>query len=126
MLRKTIFGFLLLAVVFAGGCQKQASETKVLPTATDENANLPTSIPVPPTVSPIAHTSTPAEAQPTATDTPAPVLPTATDNPELSLPPAPMAGSPAPDLTLPDLANNEHRLSDFEGQMVLLNFWATW
>ena len=115
MLRKTIFGFLLLAVVFAGGCQEQASETKVFPTATDENANLPTSIPVPPTVSPIAHTSTPA-----------PVLPTATDNPELSLPPAPMAGSPAPDLTLPDLANNEHRLSDFEGQMVLLNFWATW
>ncbi len=127
MLRKTIFGFLLIVVVLVGGCLGQASETKVvLPTVTGANTSPSTSTPVPPTASPRAPTPTPPEAQPTATDTPVPALPTATDSPEQSLPPAPMAGYPAPDFVLPDLASNEHRLSDLRGQMVLLNFWATW
>ena len=33
---------------------------------------------------------------------------------------------PAPELTLFDLDGNEVSLSDFEGQVVLLNNWATW
>ncbi len=40
--------------------------------------------------------------------------------------PAPRAGHPAPDFTLTDLTGNELSLSDFEGQVVLVNFWATW
>jgi cytochrome oxidase Cu insertion factor (SCO1/SenC/PrrC family) len=40
--------------------------------------------------------------------------------------PAPSAGHPAPDFTLPDLEGNELSLSDFEDQVVLVNFWATW
>ena len=32
----------------------------------------------------------------------------------------------APDFTLPTLAGDSLRLSDLRGQIVLLNFWATW
>ena len=32
----------------------------------------------------------------------------------------------APDFVLPDLAGEPRALSDYEGQVVLLNFWATW
>jgi thiol-disulfide isomerase/thioredoxin len=30
------------------------------------------------------------------------------------------------DFTLPDLAGVEHRLSDYRGKWVLVNYWATW
>ena len=33
---------------------------------------------------------------------------------------------PAPDFTLRDLKGNQVSLSDFRGQPVVLNFWATW
>ncbi|HID38145.1 MAG TPA: redoxin domain-containing protein [Calditrichaeota bacterium] len=32
----------------------------------------------------------------------------------------------APDFTLPDLDGNDITLSDFRGQIVFVNFWATW
>jgi thiol-disulfide isomerase/thioredoxin len=32
----------------------------------------------------------------------------------------------APDFTVPDLEGKEFSLSSFKGQVVLLNFWATW
>jgi len=32
----------------------------------------------------------------------------------------------APDFTLPDDDGNTHRLSDYRGKVVVLNFWATW
>lgn len=35
-------------------------------------------------------------------------------------------GGSAPDITLKDLQGNEVRLSDFQGKLVFLNFWATW
>lgn len=38
-------------------------------------------------------------------------------NPDLKL---------APDFTLPDLDGNKVRLSDYEGKVVIVNFWATW
>lgn len=40
--------------------------------------------------------------------------------------PAPIAGAPAPDFALRDLGGNEVTLSDLQGQVVLINFWATW
>ena len=35
-------------------------------------------------------------------------------------------GSEAPDFTVYDLEGNPHKLSDFRGKPVLLNFWASW
>ena len=38
----------------------------------------------------------------------------------------PQAGKLAPDFELSDFDGDRHRLSDFRGQVVYLNFWATW
>ena len=40
--------------------------------------------------------------------------------------PAPEVDHVVPDFTLPDLAGNAVSLSKYKGQVVLLNFWATW
>src|SRR5712692_3211927 len=41
--------------------------------------------------------------------------------------PSPRAASfPAPDFTVPTLSGTSIRLSDLQGKVVLLNFWATW
>jgi len=37
-----------------------------------------------------------------------------------------VVGKPAADFTLPDLNDQEVRLSDFRGKVVILDFWATW
>jgi peroxiredoxin len=38
----------------------------------------------------------------------------------------PMTGMPAADFNLTDLNGERHELSQYRGQIVLLNFWATW
>lgn len=53
-------------------------------------------------------------------------LPVSTPVAEALQSPGPVPGRPAPDFALPDLEGNEVRLSDFEGKVVLVNFWATW
>lgn len=35
-------------------------------------------------------------------------------------------GGPAPALALKDLKERDHRLADYKGRVVLINFWATW
>jgi thiol-disulfide isomerase/thioredoxin len=37
-----------------------------------------------------------------------------------------LEGSVAPDFTVRDLVGKETRLSDLKGEVVLVNFWATW
>ncbi len=34
--------------------------------------------------------------------------------------------NPAPDFTVYDVDGNAHKLSDFQGKPVILNFWASW
>jgi len=41
-------------------------------------------------------------------------------------PPVPTIGQPVPDVVLPDLEGRTVSLSDFRGEVVVLNFWATW
>ena len=50
----------------------------------------------------------------------------ATGGPTSTPAPAPVAGAPAPDFTLSNLAGEPVRLSSLQGQVVLINFWATW
>lgn len=38
----------------------------------------------------------------------------------------PWTGGPTPPLALRDLAGKEHKLADYKGKVVILNFWATW
>jgi peroxiredoxin len=38
----------------------------------------------------------------------------------------PQVGQPAPEFTVKLLSGEQLRLSDLKGQVVLLNFWATW
>jgi peroxiredoxin len=40
--------------------------------------------------------------------------------------PAPVVGAPAPNFRLKDIAGDDVELASFKGQVVLLNFWATW
>lgn len=43
-----------------------------------------------------------------------------------TLPPSPREGFSAPDFTLETLDGGQVTLSDLRGQVVLINFWATW
>ena len=38
----------------------------------------------------------------------------------------PWSGGAAPPLALRDVRGNEHKLSDYRGKVVVINFWATW
>lgn len=40
--------------------------------------------------------------------------------------PSSLVGKPLPDLALADLQGKTHRLSDWQGHPLLLNFWASW
>jgi cytochrome oxidase Cu insertion factor (SCO1/SenC/PrrC family) len=64
-------------------------------------------------------------ADPTLTTT-QPTVEIATARPTADLPVAPIPGARAPDFTLTDLNGDEVTLGELRGQVVLLNFWATW
>lgn len=51
---------------------------------------------------------------------------TLTGREETQLPAVGEVNRPAPDFTLPALGGGEVRLSDYHGDIVLVNFWGTW
>ncbi len=77
------------------------------------------------TASIAAPTSAPVTADPTLTTT-QPTVEIATARPTADLPVAPVLAARAPDFTLTDLNGDEVTLGELRGQVVLLNFWATW
>jgi cytochrome oxidase Cu insertion factor (SCO1/SenC/PrrC family) len=119
MLKKVVWGLLLLAgLASVGGCLGQVGETGVTPTTM--NVDLPASTPA-------ATTANVLDPAPTPCDTcPDKGQPTVTDTPTPSVPVAPVPGAQAPDFTLTDLDGDEVTLGELRGQVVLLNFWATW
>lgn len=56
------------------------------------------------------------------------VIPLLGDNAAEGAPPLAVeeSGEPAPDIALSDLQGRQVRLADYQGQVVVLNFWATW
>ena len=44
----------------------------------------------------------------------------------VAAPPSPMIGKTAPDFALKGLDGKNMRLSEYRGQVVLINFWARW
>ena len=87
------------------GCAQPAATPT--PTATPAPAAAPA-----PTATPTATPAPTPTAAPTATPTPVP--------PELEL------GAPAPDFDVTLFDGGQMRLSDLAGQVVVLNFWASW
>jgi hypothetical protein len=129
-----IFAVVLLTLAVVSAACHDTGDDLLAPNANElaGTESAPVLGPVKPTatVGPTATTVPTAEVPPTSTPTP---VPTATP------PPTPEAASGssdpltgpdvdqlAPDLTLPDLDGNAVTLSDYRGQVVLLNFWATW
>lgn len=121
MIRRIRLGLMLALLVGAlAGCTGLAEE----PTAT----LLPTATMVAPTDTPVSPTETP---MPIATEDPALAdaatgskdsMPTVTPTPSWE----PVVGAKVVDFTLVDVDGQEHSLSDYLGQPLLLNFFATW
>ncbi len=55
-----------------------------------------------------------------------PIVPITELGVELAAAPAPVEGAPAPDFELENLSGERVRLADYRGQVILINFWATW
>jgi len=71
-----------------------------------------------------APTASPSASAPSSSTSQASAVAFQSANPVSAPPPA--VGAPAADFSLADVSGQTVKLSDFKGQVVLLNFWATW
>lgn len=109
----TISGLIFLILPRADS--GQAAETVTTPAAT---ASAPLTPLTPTAALPARATATLMAITPTATERPA--------TPEPDVPIGLQVGERAPDFALNNLDGDTVRLSDLHGQVVIVNFWATW
>ena len=111
---------LLLALFLTVSCAQSGSESQPLPAETAVPALTPTTIPDPPTVTTEPTPGPPSPTpEPTVTATPAPT-------PRTILSTSSTDAETAPDFEVETFDGETLRLSDLNGKVVVLNFWASW
>ena len=118
--RKPVSVFLLLTVFLTVSCAQSGGGGQPTPSETTGPVPTPAAIPTPPTVTPEPTPSTPSPTpEPTVTATPAPT-------PRTILSTSSTGGEAAPDFEVETFDGETLKLSDLNGKVVVLNFWASW
>ena len=120
-IRSTPVGiFLLIAVCLSLSCAQSSGGDNPTPTQTTGPASTPTTIPDPSTAAPEPTPAPPSPTpEPTVTATPAPT-------PRTILSTSRTGAEVAPDFEIETFGGETLRLSDLNGKVVVLNFWASW
>ncbi|MBN2137885.1 MAG: TlpA family protein disulfide reductase [Sedimentisphaerales bacterium] len=117
---------LLGAVILPAGCKETASEPNRVETAESQSVQAPAEVAKPQAL----NTEKPRiEAPVTKVPEPKKNMMDVIRNArswELSRKFIPLIGKEAPDFTLTDINGKVHKLSDYRGKNVMLEFWATW
>ena len=113
--RKPISIILVLTFCLTVSCAQSGGEEQPLPTGISSVIPTQTTVPDPPTATP---EPTPAP-EPTVTATPAPT-------PRTILSTSSTDAEAAPDFEVETFDGETLRLSDLNGKVVVLNFWASW
>ena len=117
---KTVSIITLLVVFLTVSCTQSGGESQPLPAETPVSVPTPTTIPTPPTATPETAPATPLPTpEPTVTATPAPT-------PRTILSTSSTDAEAAPDFEVETFDGKTLRLSDLNGKVVVLNFWASW
>ena len=110
----------MIVVFLTVSCAQSGGDSQPLPTETAVSDPTPTATPTPPTLTPEPTPSTPLPTpEPTVTATPAPT-------PRTILSTSSTDGEAAPDFEVETFDGETLRLSDLNGKVVVLNFWASW
>ena len=118
--RKPVSIFLLLTVFITVSCAQSGGGGQPTPSETTVSDPTPTAIPTPPTITPEPTPSTRSPTpEPTVTATPAPT-------PRTILSTRSTGGEAAPDFEVETFDGEALKLSDLNGKVVVLNFWASW
>ena len=111
---------LLIAVCLTLSCAQSSGGDNPTPTQTTGPASTPTTIPDPSTAAPEPTPAPPSPTpEPTVTATPAPT-------PRTILSTSRTGAEVAPDFEIETFGGETLRLSDLNGKVVVLNFWASW
>ncbi len=117
---KPVGFILLLAVGLSLSCAQSSGGDNPTPTQKTSPVPTPTTIPDPPTAAPEPTPAPPSPTpQPTVTATPAPTPRTITTRVQRE-------SKVAPDFEVETFDGETLRLSDLNGKVVVLNFWASW